>query len=212
MIIGIDYKDVRDGNNLKFQVLFEQPSFGKDDLGGLVDYLWGGSYTFDQLFNIDSWVDYLEPREGGDKPGFDLQEPRFVNSDEFHYKKKSEVVDFDNYEKLANLLQLEPKLMEIIKEAAKKYSGSDWRVVTNKGQRHMNNLQPHESTLLDKTKELVQVKYVAKEEEDLKTESKVDSKGDSKGESKGESKVESKGELKGDPAVKPSVDQGKKKF
>lgn len=51
VVIGID----TEYNDLLFQVLFENPSFGKDNLGGLVDYLWGGEYYYSELFNIDWW-------------------------------------------------------------------------------------------------------------------------------------------------------------
>jgi hypothetical protein len=54
VIVGID--------NNQYDVLFERPSFGKNDLGGKVDYLWGGKFEFCELFNMDTWPDLIEPR------------------------------------------------------------------------------------------------------------------------------------------------------
>ena len=46
-IIGID--------DNKYEVLFDEPSFGKGDLGGLCDNLWGGKFEFRQLLNLTTW-------------------------------------------------------------------------------------------------------------------------------------------------------------
>jgi hypothetical protein len=54
VVVGID--------NNQYEVLFERPSFGKNDLGGKVDYLWGGKFDFCELFNLDMWPDLIEPR------------------------------------------------------------------------------------------------------------------------------------------------------
>jgi hypothetical protein len=43
-------------------VLFERPSFGKNSLGGKVDYLWGGKFEYSELYNINIWSDLIEPR------------------------------------------------------------------------------------------------------------------------------------------------------
>jgi hypothetical protein len=44
VIIGVDDEI--------YEVLFEKPSFGKVDLGGLCDNLWGSKFSFKQLLNL----------------------------------------------------------------------------------------------------------------------------------------------------------------
>lgn len=43
-VVGID--------DNKYEVLFDEPSFGKSDLGGLCDNLWGSKFEFKQLLNL----------------------------------------------------------------------------------------------------------------------------------------------------------------
>lgn len=82
---------------MTFQVLFERPSFGKDDLGGLVDFLWGGCYNYEELFNIDTWPIDIEPRGNSekDKIGWDGRPPRYLNSG--NTNQKPQVVENKNF-------------------------------------------------------------------------------------------------------------------
>lgn len=43
-VVGID--------DNKYEVFFDEPSFGKSDLGGLCDNLWGGKFDFRELLNL----------------------------------------------------------------------------------------------------------------------------------------------------------------
>lgn len=54
VVIGID--------NDRYEVIFEKPSCGKTDLGGLCTNLWGGKFRFKQLLNIELWPKYFRER------------------------------------------------------------------------------------------------------------------------------------------------------
>lgn len=78
IIVGISDYD--------YEVLFERPSFGKTDLGGLVDFLWGGKFDFRELFNLDTESSLIEPRYGSNidtktnmKNFWDGSRPDFVS-------------------------------------------------------------------------------------------------------------------------------------
>ena len=54
VVIGID--------NDRYEVMFEKPSFGKTDLGGLCSNLWGGKFRFKEILNLDFWPKYFRER------------------------------------------------------------------------------------------------------------------------------------------------------
>lgn len=60
LIVGVDHN--------QYEVIFERPSFGKSDLGGKVDCLWGGKFSFHDLFNMSVWPALIEPRFVNDVP------------------------------------------------------------------------------------------------------------------------------------------------
>ena len=53
-IIGID--------DNKYEVYFDEASFGKNDLGGLCDNLWGGKFEFRELLNLTTWPELFTER------------------------------------------------------------------------------------------------------------------------------------------------------
>lgn len=63
-------------------MLFERPSFGKNDLGGIVDFLWGGKFDFQELFDINTCSGLILPRFKSDpknvKRFWDGSVPEFV--------------------------------------------------------------------------------------------------------------------------------------
>ncbi len=60
IIVGIDDE--------KYEVLFENPSFGKSSLKGLCDNLWGGKFNFRDLFNVSAgWWKYIDKRRKAGK-------------------------------------------------------------------------------------------------------------------------------------------------
>ena len=53
-IVGID--------DNKFEVFFDEPSFGKGDLGGLCENLWGAKFEYRELLNLSIWPDLFTER------------------------------------------------------------------------------------------------------------------------------------------------------
>lgn len=47
MVVGVD--------DDRYEVIFDKPSFGKTDLGGLCSNLWGAKFRFKELLNIETW-------------------------------------------------------------------------------------------------------------------------------------------------------------
>jgi hypothetical protein len=56
-IVGID--------DNKYEVFFDEPSFGKGDLGGLCDNLWGAKFDFRELLNLSTWPSLFSERVKG---------------------------------------------------------------------------------------------------------------------------------------------------
>lgn len=55
VITGVD--------NDRYEVIFDKPSFGKTDLGGLCSNLWGGKFRFKELLNIELWPEFFRERQ-----------------------------------------------------------------------------------------------------------------------------------------------------
>ncbi len=47
----------------RYEVIFEKPSFGKGDLNGLCDNLWGGKFRYKDLMNLDTWAKCFRERQ-----------------------------------------------------------------------------------------------------------------------------------------------------
>ena len=56
-IVGID--------DNKYEVFFDEPSFGKGDLGGLCNNLWGAKFDFRELLNLYTWPALFSERVKG---------------------------------------------------------------------------------------------------------------------------------------------------
>ena len=56
-IVGID--------DNKYEVFFDEPSFGKGDLGGLCENLWGAKFEFRELLNLTLWPSLFTERIKG---------------------------------------------------------------------------------------------------------------------------------------------------
>ena len=56
-VVGID--------DNKYEVFFDEPSFGKNDLNGLCDNLWGGKFDFRDLLNLTTWPELFAERIKG---------------------------------------------------------------------------------------------------------------------------------------------------
>jgi hypothetical protein len=116
-------------------VLFERPSFGKNDLGGKVDYLWGGKFEYCELYNMDTWPDLIEPRfVNGSlnkitiKRCWDGQAPEFVAK-----FKGAAVNSLKDYKLLVSTVNLPYSTLE---EFMNKQDKDEFQVVVDKRNRH----------------------------------------------------------------------------
>jgi hypothetical protein len=90
VIIGI--------SDFDYEVLFERASFGKNDLGGLVDFLWGGKFDFRELFNISTCGELILPRfksnsNTNSRRFWDGSRPEFISR--YHGKAISNLREFE---------------------------------------------------------------------------------------------------------------------
>ena len=56
-IVGID--------DTKYEVFFDEASFGKGPLGGLCENLWGAKFEFRELLNMATWPELFSERRRG---------------------------------------------------------------------------------------------------------------------------------------------------
>lgn len=63
----------------KYEVLFKKPSFGKGNMNGICDELWGGKFSERQLFNFHTWPSKFESRPPGNVKVKMLENTGWVN-------------------------------------------------------------------------------------------------------------------------------------